>query len=290
MAENGKSILENCTQKDHLEFPGEKVVFQGAEGAYTYAAMKEFFEQEMEYINVPTWKEAMELVASGERDWGVFPVENSTAGSVSDVYDLMAEYPIYIVGQQILAVNHALMMVPGADPSGITAVYSHPQALAQCKRYLEKMHPDWKQVEMLNTALAAKKIAEDQDPSHAAIASSYAAELYGLEILKNGGMTEETNSTRFVIVSNRKEFRKDAKRISICVELPHESGSLYNILSHFIYNGLNMTGIKSRPIEGRPWEYRFFIDFDGNLNEPAVRSALLGIEAEASVMRLMGNY
>lgn len=289
LIENGKSLGLDYIQKDHLEFPGEKVVFQGAEGAYTYAAMKEFFEQEMEFINVETWKEAMELVASGERDWGVFPIENSTAGSVSDVYDLMTEYPIYIVGEQVLPISHSLMKLPGAKTEEIKTLYSHPQAFAQCKRFLEKNYPELKQVEMLNTALAAKKIAADQDPTQAAIASSYAAELYGLEIFQKGGMTQEVNSTRFVIISNKKEFREDAKHVSICVELPHESGSLYSILSHFIFNDLNMTRIKSRPIEDKPWEYRFFIDFDGNLSDVSVQNALLGIASEAN-LRLLGNY
>lgn len=290
LVENGKNPGIEYIQKDHLEFPGEKVVFQGAEGAYTYAAMKEFFEQEMEFINVETWKEAMELVASGERDWGVFPIENSTAGSVSDVYDLMAEYPIYIVGEQVLPISHTLMKVPGAKVEDIKTLYSHPQAFAQCRKFLQQNHPDWKQVEMLNTALAAQKIAVDQDPSQAAIASKYAAELYGLEIFQNGGMTQKVNSTRFVIVSRKKEFRNDAKHISICVELPHESGSLYSILSHFIFNELNMTRIKSRPIEEKPWEYRFFIDFDGNLSDVAVQNALMGIATEAANVRLLGNY
>ncbi len=289
LVENGKSLALEYVQKDSLEFPGEKVVFQGAEGAYTYAAMKEFFEQEMEFINVETWKEAMELVASGERDWGVFPIENSTAGSVSDVYDLLEEYPIYIVGEQVLPINHTLMKVPGAELDQIRTLYSHPQAFAQCRKFLEKHYPDWKQVEMLNTALAAKKIAEEQDPTQAVIASRYAAELYGLEIFQNGGMTQKVNSTRFVIVSNKKEFRKDAKHVSICAEIPHESGSLYNTLAHFIFNGLNMTRIKSRPIEEKPWEYRFFIDFEGNLSDVAVQNALLGIASEAK-LRLLGNY
>ncbi len=289
LIEEGKPLDLGYVLKDSLEFPGEKVVFQGAEGAYTYAAMKEFFEQEMEFINVTTWKEAMELVASGERDWGVFPIENSTAGSVSDVYDLMTEYPIYIVGEQVLPISHTLMKLPGAKVEEIKTLYSHPQALAQCRKYLDQNYPDWERKEMLNTALAAMKIAEDQDPTQAAIASKYAAELYGLEIFQDGGMTNKVNSTRFVIVSTRKEFRKDAQHISICVELPHESGSLYNILSHFIFNDLNMYRIKSRPIEEKPWEYRFFIDFEGNLTDPAVQNALLGVASEAN-MRLLGNY
>lgn len=289
LVENGKPLSLDYVQKDSLEFPGEKVVFQGEEGAYTYAAMKEFFEQKMEFINVQTWKEAMELVATGERDWGVFPIENSTAGSVSDVYDLMEEYPIYIVGEQVLPISHTLMKIPGADVEGIRTIYSHPQALAQCRKYLEKHYPDWEQVPMLNTAIAAKEIAREGDPSKAVIASRYAAELYGLEVFQDGGMTQKVNSTRFVIVSRKKEFRKDAGHLSICVELPHKSGSLYNILSHFIFNDLNMTRIKSRPIEEKPWEYRFFIDFDGNLSDVAVQNALLGIASEAN-MRLLGNY
>ena len=231
----------------------------------------------------------MEQVASGVVDYAVLPIENSTAGSVSDIYDLMTEYPNYIVGEEILEIRHTLMGAPGASLEDIRTVYSHPQGLYQCRHFLER-YPGWKQEKMLNTAMAAEKVAKDGDRSQAAIASRYAAEHFELQVLKEEGLAGDGNSTRFVILSSQKKFIKSAGKISICVELPHKCGSLYRILAHFDYNNLNMTKIESRPIPDRSWEYRFFIDFEGNLSEPAVKNALLGVRSEAASLRLLGNY
>lgn len=276
-------------QVEQLPVQGAKVVFQGVEGAYSFEAMRTFFGAQIEATHVETWKEAMELVAGGGADYAVLPIENSTAGIVQDIYDLLVEYPNYIVGEQIIRIEHQLLGLKGASISDIHTVCSHPQGLAQCKKYLEK-HPDWKQVSVLNTAVAAQKIAQEGDKGQAAIASKTAAEHFGLCILEQENLAESCNSTRFIVISNQKRFAKDARKVSIYFELPHESGSLYNILSHFIYNDLNMTKIESRPMVGRNWEYRFFLDFEGNLSEPAVKNALRGIEAEASCLRILGNY
>ena len=143
---------------------------------------------------------------------------------------------------------------------------------------------------MQNNAFAAKKVAEEQDRTQAAIAGEHAAKIYGLEVLKKGVNQCDSNSTRFIIVTNQKIFRRDAKKISICFEVPHESGSLYHMLSHFIYNNLNMTKIESRPIPERSWEYRFFVDFDGNLADGAVKNAIRGLREEALNMKILGNY
>lgn len=143
---------------------------------------------------------------------------------------------------------------------------------------------------MQNNAFAARKVAEDGDLTQAAIAGEGAAKVYGLNILQKGVNHSDTNSTRFIIVTNQKIFKKDANKISICFEVPHRSGSLYHMLSHFIYNNLNMTRIESRPIEERNWEYRFFVDFEGNLADSAVKNALRGLRDEAANMRILGNY
>ena len=289
LTEYGAPDPVDYTQTDALDISHARVVFQGVEGAYSFAAMKTFFDDTIESSHVETWKEAMQMVADREADYGVLPIENSTAGSVSDIYDLMVEFPNYIVGEQIIRVEHTLMGLPGSSLEDIRTVFSHPQGLAQCREYLEG-HPSWKQEKVLNTAMAAEKVARDGDRTQAAIASRYAAEHFGLKILEEGCLSGATNATRFIIISNRKCFVKSAEKISICIELPHSSGTLYNILGHFIYNGLNMTKIESRPIRGKNWEYRFFIDFEGNLKDPAVKNALRGIESEASALRLLGNY
>ena len=151
-----------------------------------------------------------------------------------------------------------------------------------------KLNLNWALVEQARAS--AKKVAEDQDKTQAAIGSAFAAKIFGLEILADHIYYNEANSTRFIIVTNQRVFRKDARKISICFEVPHKSGSLYNILSHFIYNNLNMNRIESRPITGRNWEYHFFVDFDGNLGESSVKNALRGIREEAINMKILGNY
>ena len=231
----------------------------------------------------------MEEVASGKADYAVLPIENSTEGIVTDIYDLLTEYQLYIVGEQGMKVEHVLLGIPGSSLEEIKTVYSHPQALAQCKKYLES-HPDWKAVKTENTAGAAKKIHEELDRTQAAIASRAAGELYGLSVMAENICYNEENVTRFIIVSAHPVYEKSAAKISVSFELPHESGTLYHMLSHFIYNGLSMTKIESRPITGKKWEYRFFVDFEGNLEDPAVKNALRGLEAEANRMRVLGNY
>ena len=273
---------------DELEIGKARVVFQGAEGAYSQAAMMQYFGDAVNSFHVETFRDAMNAIDEGSADFAVLPIENSTAGIVSEIYDLLQEYENYIVAEQIIRIEHCLLAVPGAKLSDIKAVYSHPQSLMQSSRFLQEY--DWQQISMQNNAFAAKKVADEGDKTQAAIAGEHAGKIYGLEVLKKGVNHSGTNSTRFIIVTNQKIFRKDAKKISICLEVPHESGSLYHILSHFIYNNLNMTKIESRPIEGRNWEYRFFIDFEGNLSDSAVKNALRGLRDEARNMKILGNY
>ena len=274
---------------DCLETQKARVVFQGAEGAYSQAAMHQYFGDQIDSFHVDTFRDAMMAIDEGSADFAVLPIENSTAGMVSEIYDLLVEFENYIVGEQIIKIEHCLMAVPGTELSDIKTVYSHPQSLMQSARFLNN-HPDWRQISMQNNAFAARKVADEKDKTQAAIASEYAAKLYGLEILKKGVNQSDTNSTRFIIVTNQKIFLKDAKKVSICFEVAHESGSLYHMLSHFIYNNLNMNRIESRPIENRNWEYRFFIDFDGNLSDSAVKNALRGLREEARNMKILGNY
>ena len=288
LAENGKGVRQEYVLTDRISTEGKTVVFQGVEGAYSFAAMKKFFGDSVESFHVETWKDAMEAISKGKADYAVLPIENSTAGSVLDIYDLLVEYPHYIVGEQIIPVAHVLMGVPGAKTEELREIYSHPQGLAQSKSYLEK-HPEWKQTAVLNTAVAAQMVSQSKDRTKGAIASRYAAEHFGLEILDQEFVSSK-NETRFVIISGSPCFEKKAQKISICIELPHETGSLYNILSHIIYNNLNMTKIESRPIPDHNWEYRFFVDFEGNLGDASVQNALLGISSEAGKLRVCGNY
>ena len=281
--------LAGFTPVAKLEKKDARVIYQGVEGAYSHAASIAFFGDEGNCRHVDTWKDAMEAIKNGSADYAVLPIENSTAGIVQDNYDLLTQYDHVIVGEQLIPCQHVLMGLPGTELCEIQHVYSHPQALMQCRDYLNA-HPDWNIHPYGNTAKAAKKVAQEQDRSQAAIASPYAAEYFHLSVLQEGIYSNPGNSTRFIIVSKQKIYCKDAKKISISFELPHTSGSLYSSLSHLIYNGLNMTKIESRPVLSQNWEYRFFVDFEGNLNDSAVKNALRGLENEVQNLRIHGNY
>lgn len=274
---------------EKLDYRKARIVFQGTEGAYSQLALKEYFGENTDSYHVETWRDAMEAIRSGEADFAVLPIENSSAGIVSENYDLMVEYDNCIVGEQIIKIDHALLGLPEAELSDITDVYSHPQALMQCGSYLES-HREWEKHSLKNTAMAAQKIKADGKKNKAAIASSLTADIYGLKILEESIQENKTNATRFIIVSGKRIFTRDAGKISVCFEIPHESGSLYHMLSHFIYNGINMNRIESRPVQGKNWEYRFFIDFDGNLNDAAVQNALQGLKEETISLKILGNY
>lgn len=274
---------------DEIDKTNATVVFQGVEGAYSHAASMAYFGDLATYFHVPNFEEVMKAVANKEADFGVLPLENSSAGQVGDVYDLLTRYDNTIVGEYYLTVRHCLLGLKGADIDKIQTVYSHPQGLMQCGKFLNE-HSSWQQISQANTAMAAQKVIKENNPKTAAIASETAAKLYGLEILEEGINDNKTNTTRFIIVSRKKCYRRDASKISIMFEIPHESGSLYTILSHMIYNDLNMTKIESRPIPEQPFEYRFFVDFEGNLADAAVENAILGIKEEAARLKILGNY
>ena len=284
-----KEGLFGFALEEGFDFTGARVVFQGVEGAYSQQALREFFGTRTNSFHVDTWKGAMEAIAEGTADYAVLPIENSSAGIVSENFDLLTEYDCSIVGEQIIKIDHCLLGVEGASISGLTDVYSHPQALMQCSKYLGE-HTDWETHSMQNTAGAAKKVKEDGRKSRAAIAAEITADIYGLQILAKAIQNNTSNSTKFIIVTGRRVFQRNAGKISICFEIPHKSGSLYRTLSHFIQHNLNMSKIESRPIQGRTWEYRFFVDFEGNLANGLVQDALNGLKNDTESLRILGNY
>lgn len=282
-------IARECVEVERLEItPNTKVVYQGVPGAFSEQAMIRFFGQEVSSSNVEQFEDIVEMIEQGKADYGVLPIENSSAGFVSGIYHLLQEHDVTIVGGISLEVSQALLGIKGAKLEDIQTVYSHPQALMQTKPFLDAR--GWKQISLENTAVSAKKIQEDGDKTQAAVASVRAAELYNLEVLKPAINSQKHNTTKFVVVSGKKMYTKDADSISISFSLPHESGSLYNILGHFIFNGLNMTSIESEPLEDQQWEYRFFITFDGNLGDASVQNAITGVRSESSDFKLLGNY
>lgn len=289
LSENGRTMESEFKAVKSLTRDQVKVVYQGVEGAYSHEAALQYFGEAAELYHVFSWEDAMKDVEAGNADYAVVPIENSSAGAVTGNYDLLIKYHNYIVAEVFLTVNHALLGLPQAAEAGIQTVFSHPQALMQCSEYLNS-NRSWKQISVENTAAAAKKILEDGDLTQAAVASEIAGNIYGLKVLRHSINHNKNNTTRFIILSKNPVYREDAKKLSISFELPHKSGSLYNMLGHFIYNGVNMVMIESRPIAGRNWEYRFFVDLEGNLSDASIQNALKGISEEALNMRILGNY
>ncbi|WP_343209427.1 prephenate dehydratase [Anaerolentibacter hominis] len=286
----GETAVQQFTPVEGLDITeATRVVYFGVPGSYTEQAMLEVFGDKVQGFNRTAFKDIMEAVQAGEADYGILPIENSSTGGIDDIYDLLVDYENVIVGQHIIKIRQSLLGLAGAKPEDIKTVYSHPQGILQCSRFLEK-YPSMKAVEFASTAAGAAKVKEDQDSSQAAIGSIRAAEYYGLSVICEQINDEDTNSTRFIIITREKKYLEDGNLISLSLELPHTAGSLYNILSHIRFNGLNMTKIESRPLSGKPFEYRFFIDFQGNLKEPGVRNAIRGMAEEAVDFRILGNY
>ena len=214
LAEHGRSAKLGFEQLDRLPVEGVRVVHQGVEGAYSHAAAIQYFGRDVEIYHVARFEDAMKEVQLGNADYAVMPIENSSAGAVIDMYDLLTRYDNYIVAETFLPVNHALLGVPGAKLSDVKTVFSHPQALMQCSAFLHDN--GLKQISVENTAVAAKRVVEEGDKSQAAIASEIAGKLYGLELLKPFIQNNQGNTTRFVILANRKVYQMDAGKISLC--------------------------------------------------------------------------
>lgn len=290
LSAHGKSFETGFSEIAAIPKTGKQVVYQGVAGAYAQLAAKRCFREDAALRNVKTWKDAMEEVVQGRADYAVLPIENSSHGAVSDVFDLLVRYPgLFIVAETDLPVEHALMGVHGATMEGLREVCSHPQALGQCASFFEA-HPTIRPVPMLNTAAAAEYVRDHNDPTVAALASEAAAALYGLEVLARSVNQEKTNTTRFIVVGRERIYTRDARKISICFETAHKPGALYNALGNFIFNDVNMLMIASRPIPEKPFEYRFFIDIEGNLSMPNVINALAGLEDQITELRILGNY
>ena len=269
-------------------FPDTRVVYPGVPGSFSEMACEKFFGAETDHYSVEDFKDVVLALNNGDADYGVLPIENSSAGDVTGVYDILLENDVCIVGEEFVKVEHCLLGCPGSRIEDITTVYSHTQGLMQCAPFLEKIGAE--EISVKNTAIAAEQVARDGKMNEAAIASRRAAEIYGLDILAEAINFEKTNVTRFVILSKKRHYVENAGKVSISFSLLHESGTLYNILSHFLYNDLNLSHIESVPLPDKQWEYRFYIDISGNLHDPAVRNALQGVRTEVADFRILGNY
>ena len=237
---------------------------------------------------VSAFADVVAALEADEADFGVLPVENSSTGSVHEVYDLLMSHHVTIAAAVDVPVSHCLLALPGADPEALTAVYSHPQGLAQCAQAIAARGLEPRAFS--NTAMAAAMVAEKGDPHLCAIASRRAAEIYGLEVLQENIQTVEINCTRFLVLSRRLIITPDADRVSLIFSLPHVTGSLYRALARFAAEGLNLTKIESRPMRTGGFEFAFYLDFEGTAAHAGTVDLLCALSEEMPMFTFLGNY
>jgi len=267
-----------------------RVAFQGERGAFSEEAIFQHFDgRPVQTLPRLTFEAIFESIEDGEADFGILPVENSVAGSINKAYDLLLEHDLRVWSEVYLRVRHHLLAAPGTTLADVKIVKSHPQALAQCEGYLNKM--GFKAIPAYDTAGSAKMLSEQPEPGVAVIASALTAQLYGLEILATGIEDLQWNITRFFIVGHGAPSLKDGPtKTSLVFAVPHRPRALYDCLGEFAQRGLNLTKLESRPRRNRPWQYVFYLDCEGDWREPPCREAIMGLLSRAVFVKLLGSY
>jgi len=264
-----------------------RVAFQGEPGAFSEDAVITF-SPDAETIPYKSWGDVFEVVFQGSADFGVVPVENSQAGSINETYDLLLSYPLNIYREINVKIAHCLIALPGATIDDIKVVYSHPQAIAQCQEFLNEL-----KVEVIagyNTAGSAKKVKEEGIKAHAAIASSRAAQIYGLEILASDIQTNPNNFTKFFVLSKKQPERAEKNKTSLVFSTRNIPGALYKIMGAFATRNINLTKLESRPSKDKPWEYVFYVDFEGHVEDGICKDALSEMNDKTNFMKILGSY
>lgn len=264
-----------------------KVAFQGERGAYSEDAIMKFFGP-VEPIPCRFLSDVFGVVLRGGGDFGAVPVENSQAGSINETYDLLLGYPLTIFGEIDLEVNHCLMALPGESLESIKRVYSHPEALAQCDQFLGKLNAEM--VPTYDTSGSAKMITEAKLKNCAAIASERAAQIYQMEILARNIQTNPNNYTKFFVISKEKAKYAEKSKTSLVFGTKNIPGALYACLGAFATRDINLTKLESRPTKDKPWEYVFYVDFEGHIEDEVCRQALEDIREKTTFLKILGSY
>jgi len=281
-------------RRDATRRTGHRVAFQGIEGSYSHMAARKFFAARasgMEMVGCRSFEAALEVAERGEAGFALLPIENTTAGSINETYELLRRTPLAIVGEEILPVRHCLLGLEPRDPGSLRRIISHPQALAQCSRFLRSL-PTVEAAAWSDTASAARHVRETGDPGLAAIASEEAGALHGLEILARGIADQEENWTRFVVVSAPEEppDPRIPSKTSLVLTTRHDQGALARVLEVVAGHGLNLCKLESRPEPSRPWEYMFYMDIEGSLASDAVSMAVARLRRQCPYLRVLGSY
>ena len=264
------------------------IAFQGERGAFSEDAAIKLFTEEIGFLPCVRLRDVFQAVLEDNVSFGVVPVENSQAGSINDTYDLLLTYPLNIFAEVILRISHCLMALPGEKLADIRTIYSHPQALAQCEEFLSRLKAEI--IPSYDTAGSAKMIKENKLKGCAAIASMRSADIYGLEVLSPRIETNINNYTKFFAISKQKARSGQKNKTSIVFAIKHESGALYQILGIFANRNINLTKLESRPSRSKPWEYVFYADFEGHLNDEVYQEAMRELQREATFVKILGSY
>lgn len=283
------SEIDRALKETEEVFPARSVVTcQGVEGAYSqYACDKLFSTPSIMYFN--RFQGVFQAVESGLCRYGILPIENSTAGSVNEVYDLMRKHHFYIVRSIKLRIDHNLLVKKGTKLSDIKEIISHQQAIDQCSEFLKTLK-DVKITVCENTAAAAKMVAESQRNDVAAISSRNCADLYGLSVLSDTVQNNDNNYTRFICISKKLEIYQGSDKISMMFSIAHKPGALYNVISRFSALGLNLTKLESRPMPGKDFEFMFYFDLNANIKEPKVLKLIGEFDDEFDKFTFLGSY
>ena len=283
------SEIKKSLEGSEKLFPERAVVAcQGTEGAYSQFACDRMFKYpEIMYVN--SFDSVFEAVGRGLCRYGILPLENSTAGSVTAVYELMQKHKFYIVGSIKLCISHSLLAAPGVRLDGVKEIFSHEQALNQCSKFLSELK-DVKVTVCANTAEAAKSVADSGRSDCAAICSGDCAELYGLSEITSGISNTENHYTRFICISKELEIYPGASCTSLMVRLPHKPGSLYSVISRFAALGVNLTKLESRPVPGSDFEFMFYFDVDASVYSPELAELITQLENELPGLVYLGSY
>jgi len=266
----------------------KRIAFQGIAGAYSEQAIRQFFGPQVESVPCDTLEDVFLATEGGNADHGMLPVENAVAGSVTRSYELLMEHDLRIHAEVILRVRHMLMVPPGTAMDELERVRSHPQALAQCQRYLERHGLEAEPA--FDTAGAARDLSAKPQPGVAVVASSLAADLYDLEILDQDVEDYPFNYTRFFVLATESPPRAPRNKTSLIFTTPHTPGALYNCMGEFAKRRINLTKIESRPRLNRPWQYFFYLDFEGHCQDPPCEAAIMGLLRRSSFVKLLGSY
>ena len=292
-----KSQEEELLKRERVERSAKAatlVAYQGEPGSYSHIAARKYFASRadsMDFIGQPSFEMALRAAERGDAGCAFLPIENTTAGSINQTYDLLRQTELRVVGEEILHVRHCLLGLEGAAVGGLRRILSHPQALVQCARFIASLD-GVEPVAAADTAAAAHAVSRTEDPTRAAIASEEAAELYGLSVLERGIADQVENWTRFVVISGL-EIELDPRipsKTSLVFITAHHQGALANCLNVLAEHGVNLTKLESRPVPRRPWEYMFYLDLEGSIQDESTSLAVAELRRECPYLRVLGSY